>query len=285
VTTLVEKGAPIAVIAPSGICDPARLEAGLAIARAAGHDLRPFPGMRQPHRYLSAPDDVRLAQLIEAFRSPDYAAVWLARGGYGLTRLLPLLPDDLPIKPVIGFSDGTALFSALHVRGFPLVHGPVVHSLPITDPASCDALFDVLAGARPPLTGAAWRGGAAAGPVIGGNLAMFAALCGTPWQIDTHGAIVILEDVGEAPYRVDRMLQQLVSAGGLHGAAGVAFGQFTGCAPPADATWTLRDVLLEGIPEGVPVMGDLAVGHGGSNRAFVWGAAASFGSTGVEFTC
>lgn len=270
----------VSVVAPCGISDPKRLADGFAIARAAGVELRAPEPLERPLRYLAADDDTRLAQLVAALRDPDTAAVWVSRGGYGLTRLLPRLPDDLPNKPIIGFSDVTALFAALWRRpGARLVHGPVLHSLPITDAPSKAHLWDVLAG-RPttPLTGETLAPGRAGGVLIGGNLAVLAALCGTPWQLDTTGAILVLEDVGEAPYRIDRLLVQIAQAGLLRGVAGVALGRFESCAPPAGATWTLRDVLVEALaPLGVPVVAELPIGHGAANHAFPWGARAEIG--------
>ncbi len=273
---MVPRGTPIAVVAPAHAYDPARLEAGLAIARDHGHDLHLFPDTLRPHRYFAASDPHRLAQLVEALTDPAFGAVWIARGGSGTTRLLSRVPwADLPPRAVIGFSDVVALHAGLWAAGRgPAIHGPVVHSLSSTDEASLTHLFALLEGGGDPvLEGEAWVPGAAEGPLLGGNLCVLATLCGTPWQLDARGAILVLEEVGEAPYRVDRALQQLASAGALAGVAGVALGTFTGCAPPADATWTLREVLLEHLgPLGVPVVGDLPIGHGPRNRAFVWGA-------------
>lgn len=272
---LVRPGQPIAVVAPCGVHDPERLERGMAMIRTAGHVLAPFPDLLRPVRYLASDDDQRAGQLMEALSSPDYAAVWIARGGYGLTRILDRLdPRRILSKPVIGFSDVTALFAALHPRGLgPLVHGPVLHSLPITEPGSVEHLLDLLAG-RPlePLVGEPWIDGVAEGPLVGGNVALLAALCGTPWQLDARGCVLVLEEVGEAPYRVDRMLQQLGSAGVFDGVVGVAVGDLVDCRVPDGASFTIRDVVLEHIGGlGVPVVGGLPIGHGARNRAFVWG--------------
>lgn len=276
---LVPRGAPIAVVAPCGICDPDRLEAGLQILRDAGHDPRPYPGMQRPWRYLAGEDDHRAAQLVDALTSPDWAAVWIARGGYGLTRILERVPfADLPRRPVLGFSDVTALLGPLHAAGAgPALHAPVVHSLPITDEASRAHLFDLLDGRpTPALDGATWVQGEARGWLCGGNLCLLAATCGTRWQLDARGAILVLEEIGEAPYRVDRMLRQLVEAGVFQGVVGVAVGELVGCRPPEGADWTLADVVLDHLrPLGVPVVGDLPIGHGARNRAFPWGARAT----------
>jgi len=271
---LVPAGAPIAVVAPSGAHNVARFEAGLDIARGLGFELRPTPGLLQPHRYLAAPDEVRLAHLQAALTDPDVAAVWAARGGYGLTRII----DDLDTRgidhrPVIGFSDLTALFCAVRGTEATCVHGPVVHSLPQTDEASLDHLARLLTGrALAPLAGTPWVDGDAAGPMVGGNLCLLAATCGTRHQLDAAGTVLVLEEIGEPAYKVDRMLQQLVSAGVLRGVAGVALGEFTDCRVPEGSDYAVREVLLDHLePLGVPVLAGLPIGHGSANHAFVWG--------------
>jgi len=263
---------PIAVVAPSGAYQVQKYEAGLEIASAAGFDLRPFPDMLQPHRYLASSDEHRLEQLVNALRSPEFAAVWLVRGGYGITRLLSKLPSDLPAKPVIGFSDTTALFAALPAA-FPRVHGAMLHSLPATDNPSREELFHWMrTGESPTLQGEPWIAGVAEGRLCGGNLAMFASLAGTPFQAHTQGTILLLEDIGEAPYRIDRMIQQLLDSGFFAGVRGVGFGEFSGCHPPDGTTWSLKEVLLDQIGRlGIPVVGNLPFGHGSANRPFVWG--------------
>jgi muramoyltetrapeptide carboxypeptidase len=137
-------------------------------------------------------------------------------------------------------------------------------------------LFALLEGAdRFLLEGEAWVNGSAEGPLVGGNLTLLASLCGTRHQLDARGAILVLEDFAEAPYRIDRMLQQLRSARALDGIHGVVLGDFVKCDPPAGATWGLRDVLLDHLGSlGVPVLAGLPIGHGERNRAFVWGARA-----------
>lgn len=277
---MIPTGSTIAVVAPASAFQPEKLEAGLAIARAAGHELVVFDGVLEPHRYLASDDATRRAHLVRALTDPAFSAVWAVRGGYGVTRLLDDLPwHQFPPRPVIGFSDLTPLLDALRVRcGSPVVHGPVLHSLGATDAPSRAHLFDLLAG-RPtaPLEGTAWVGGTACGPLVGGNLAMIAATMGTPFQLDTTDAILMLEDVGEAPFRIDRMLTQLRSGGLLDGLAGVALGEWPGCQPRTDL-WRLEDVLLEHLGGlGVPVVADLPIGHGAANRALPLGARATLG--------
>ncbi len=276
---MIAPGTPIAVVAPCGAYNPERLDAGLRIIAERGHAPQPFPGIETRWRYLAGDDEHRASQLIEALTSPEYGAVWIARGGSGLPRILHRLPfAELDARPVIGFSDVTSLLSALDLAGsWPLIHGPVVHSLSITDAESVDHLFDLLAG-RPleALQGETWVEGTASGRLVGGNICVLAACCGTPWQLDARDAILVLEEIGEPAYRLDRLLQQLDSAGILNGVAGVAVGQLHNCRVPDGADYSIEDVArdhLEG--RGIPVIGDLPIGHAGANRAFEWGAKAT----------
>lgn len=276
---LLPANARIAVVAPCGIYGEERFQAGLAMIRAAGYDPAPVGDLLQPHRYLAADDTIRAEHLIAALTAPEWQAVWVARGGYGLTRLLDRLPwQTLRARPLLGFSDVTALHTALVQRGLgPAVHAPVVHSLRDTSPASLRWLWTLLAGgALPAIPGQTWVHGEATGALVGGNLCLLAATCGTPNQLDTRGKILLLEEVGEPAYRVDRMLQQIKSAGLLDAIAGVALGTFTDCRAPADAGWSLDDVLREFVADlGVPVVAGLPIGHGPDNHAVVLGAPAT----------
>lgn len=271
---ILPSGAPIAVVAPSHAFDDDKFAAGVHLARQAGCNLVIPEVLQRPHRYFAQDDDARAAALLHALTHPGYAAVWAVRGGSGVTRLLSRLPlADLPPRPVIGFSDLTALQNPLCRRSV-MVHGPVLHSLADTDPDDRTHLFDLLAG-RPtaPLTGTMWSAGDATGRIVGGNLTLLAATCGTPWQVRGRGTLLFLEEIGETPYRVDRLLTQLRDAGVFRGVRGVLLGTFTGCDAPRSATWSLDDVLREHLlPLGVPVLAGLPTGHGVRNRALPLGA-------------
>ena len=120
--------------------------------------------------------------------------------------------------------------------------------------------------------------------MIGGNLTVLASLMGTPWALDTRGAIVLLEDVAEHPYRLERALCQLLDAGGLRGAAAIALGDFYRCRPDSGA-YTLGDVFKEHLePLGIPVIFGLPVGHSVHNYAFVHGARGVLDSAGITFS-
>ncbi len=280
-------GARVAVVAPSHAFDEGKLARGMAIARDRGFVLDVFPDLHHPHRYLAADDARRLDHLRTALASPDHDAVWMVRGGSGMGRLLRALdPASLRPKWVVGFSDATSLLCRLHGHpGWSLVHGPVLHSLPDTDAPSTEALFSLLAGEPPaPWPGAAWLDGVAEGPVAGGNLTVLASTCGTPWQPDLRGHVLLLEDIGEAPYRLDRCLRQLLDAGMFDGVAGIGVGEHVSCAPPPGASWTLRDVYAEAAaPLGIPLVGGLPFGHGATNRAFRWGDRVRLSPEGLAF--
>lgn len=269
---------PVAVVAPCHAYDPVKFEAGLALARRAGFTLEVFPNLLQPYRYFASPPAQRAAQLIEALTAPGYGAVWLVRGGSGMMQLLPSL-EGVALRsdrPVIGFSDATALFSVLDRRGAgPIVHGPVLHSLTGTDEADVGDLFSLLRDGMGPIrwSGTPYVTGQAEAPIVGGNLCMIASLCGTPHQLDTTGRILLLEEVGEHPFRLERMLTQLKLAGLFDDVRAVGLGDVGDV--PADATYTMRDVVMDTLgPLGVPVLADLPVGHRERNQAFVWGSRA-----------
>ena len=276
-------GARIGVFAPSGRFDPDRLEEGIALVESWGFEVVRAPGLHAAHRYLAGTDHERLEGIRWALTDPDLDACWMARGGYGLTRLLDRIPwEEVVPRPVIGFSDGTALLVALHgALGLPSIHGPVLHSVADgTDETSQAHLKALLQGeGMGPLQGELLFGHAqettASGPLVGGNLCMLTALCGTRWQLNAEGCILLLEDVAEPPYRVDRMLQHLHMSGVFDGVVGVAIGDLKGCSPPENADWTLADLLREQLsPLGIPVVVGLGVGHGDTNLAFVHGGMA-----------
>ncbi len=294
-------GARIAVVAPAGaVAGPSgegadRLDAGIEVLRSWGYEPVPGPHLRGRHRdYFAGTVPERAADLRWALTDPTIDAVAFARGGFGTAQLLPFLPwDRLDERAVIGFSDATALLVALGARTGSRrprgVHGPVVSSLGglpggrELEAASVAALRDLLAGGGPgKLSGRLLAGpdGAVSGQVVGGNLTVLASLAGTPWALRAAGAIVVLEDVGEAPYRIERAVGQLVDSGALRGAVGVAIGEMDGCGDPA----TVEAALLARLGSlGVPIVGGLPVGHGTRNRAFPIGARGRLGPDGLVF--
>ena len=271
--------ARIALVAPSGSFDPERLEAGRALVASWGYTLVSAPHLGARHRVTAGTVAQRQADLSWALTASDIDAVWFARGGWGTMDLLDGLPwSAMDGRPVLGFSDATALFTAMDRLGIPgAVHAPVLHSLADhTDPASREAVRVMLkdgSTVRLPgqhLCGPAW---AVSGRVIGGNLCVLASLAGTPWALRAGGAIVLLEDVGEPAYRIDRLLAQLIHSGALDGAVGIVLGTFTNCALPPGADWTLEDLVADRLaPLNIPVIAGVPVGHGPVNRPWRHGA-------------
>ncbi len=278
------EGARIAIVAPSGIFDPDRLAASCDLVTSWGFTPVEAPNLRARHRYTAGTAAERAADLRWALTAPDVDAVWFARGGYGTIHLLPLLPwNAIAPRPVIGFSDATALFCAMADRGLGhAVHGPVLHSL--ADHASArsqEHLRRLLTGERqtdehPPLTHLAGPAAPIHGPLAGGNLCVLASLVGTPWLQNMRGCVLLLEDLHESPYKLDRLITQLRVSGALDGLTGVVLGEFLRCDPPPGADWTLRELLSDLLsPLGVPVYADAPIGHGATNHAIVLGAPAS----------
>lgn len=269
-------GARIGVFAPSGIFDPARLAVGFELLREWGYEPVAAPNIYEKYMFMAGADALRQSDMLWALTDPSLDAAWMARGGYGLGRILAGFPwEKVPSRPVVGFSDGTLLMLALRQRaGLAGVHGPVLQSLPDwADEDSRKHLRRLLAGERRAgMRGRVLVAGEAEGPLVGGNLCCLASVAGTPFAVDARGCVLVLEDVGEAPYKVDRLLVQLRDSGALDGVVGVAVGRLTDTRVPEGADWTMDQVWLDLLgPLGVPVLVDLPIGHDPQNIAFLHG--------------
>lgn len=271
-------GARVALVNASSAVAADRLGPALDAVKALGLEPVPYPSCyaTSRHGYFAADDAQRARDVQAAFADDTIAGVLCLRGGYGAHRILPLLDlDAIARRPKLfaGYSDVTALHTAFHqVCGFVTYHAPMpasdyyqpVDELTMSQLRRC--LFGPLAGpvANPagrPLT--ALSHGSAMGRLCGGNLSLLAASLGTPWEIDTKGKLLFLEDVGEKVYRIDGMLTQLRNAGKFRDCAGVILGEWTDC-PPEDPerSLTLEEVFRELIvPAGKPVLSGLACGH------------------------
>ena len=261
----------VAVIAPASGFERGPFDAGLALLDAR-YRTEYGNGLFERRRYLAGSDDRRLAELHAALTDPGIRAVFCARGGYGATRLLRQLAASAPAgapKPLIGFSDITALHLWLQAYGRISIHGPVLTQLPRLSSATCTRLFDLLESVRPapPLAGTAtYVGGVAEGPLLGGNLSVFTRLLGTPYLPALDGAILLLEDQGERPYRLDRMWTHLQLAGVFERVRGIVLGSFTAC-EERGADYTSDEVLRElAASTGLPCAAGLPIGHGDVNE-------------------
>jgi muramoyltetrapeptide carboxypeptidase len=277
-------GDTVAVVAPAGPVPTERLDRGLEVLVSWGLQVREMPHVRGRHRdlpHLAAGDGERAADLADAWCVPDVAAVFCARGGYGGQRMVDLLDwDALAVagpKVLVGFSDVTALHQAFAARlGVATVHGPVVTSLGAGDDESRAHLRALLLEPESVLSLTpepvpALVPGRAEGILLGGTLALLAAEVGTPTAYPAAGGIVVLEDIGESPHRIDRMLTQLLRSGWFDGVRGVAVGRLSGCGPEDQVRGVLEDRLA---PLGVPVLTGLAVGHTDRNLAVPFGVPA-----------
>lgn len=262
----------VGIFAPAGIPDPEKLAAGLE--RLHGWGLESvFPGRDDPpERFLAAPDALRRQRLHELLADSRVDILLAARGGYGCARLLDGLdwPRFLERNlPLIGYSDLTALQAAAYARGYRRgVCGPMLAGDFARLPAAGETELPagVFASLRAALSGRSQtfpdleclRPGTAEGPLLPANLAVLASLVGTPHLPDLAGTILVLEDVGEAAYRIDRYLNQLDQAGSLRRVAGLVFGQFT---RTEDEHW-LPAVLADFAARiAGPVAAGLAFGH------------------------
>lgn len=278
-------GDTVAIVSPSGpILDRDRVDVGIDVLGSWNLDPVVMPHVHAQHGHLAGTDERRAGDLNAVLRDPDIRAIFAARGGYGATRILDLidwdaLADD-PI-PIVGFSDVTALLAAAWRRlRLVTIHGPSVSSLGSLESDAADHLRQLLFESGFEATIAGGRGlvpGRAQGRIVGGNLSILTSLLGTPDAPETDGAILFLEDVGEAPYRIDRMLTQLRRSRALGRVAGIAIGQFTRCEVPEDRpSLTVGDVLADCLAMlGVPTVTELPIGHIRTHLAFPHGAEAT----------
>jgi muramoyltetrapeptide carboxypeptidase len=278
------EGDLVRVIAPASPFDRGRFDKGVRVLEELGFRVSWRPDVFTSAAYLAGDDERRAQELTEAFDDPQVRGIVCARGGYGTPRLLARL-DFAALaknpKVFVGFSDVTALLLAFHRAGLVTFHGPMTTgrmSEAAFSREDKDSFAKTVGEAKPP--GVVGEGrvlvpGDAEGPLVGGNLALVAALCGTPWAPLAQGAILFLEDVGEKPYRIDRRLTPLEHAGVLGAAAGIAFGRFSGCENPADPSQKVDDLLVAFAKKiGKPAVAGLPFGHDGENRTLPVGVRA-----------
>jgi muramoyltetrapeptide carboxypeptidase len=280
------------------VSDPDRLALAVRTVKYFGLEPRFGRNVRRRNGYLGGTVEERLDDLHSMFRDPDVRAVFAIRGGYGSTQLLDRIDYGLirsNPKVFVGYSDITALHLAIHkFAGLVTFHGPILLSEftdytqkcfrkalfeaapigPVTNPPDANAL-------RPAHPLRTIRQGKVSGRLIGGNLTLASMLMGTPFEFDTKGRLLFLEDVDEQPYAIDRLLTQMRLAGKLQSAAGIVFGECSGCGPrefqPSfDSTLSLGEVLdaiLGGL--NVPVLSGLTIGHTGDQLTLPLGVMSS----------
>ncbi len=291
------RGDTIAIIAPASVPDKEKIDLAISRLEEMGFRVKVYGDLYRRWGYLAGDDETRAEELMQAVADPEVAAIFPARGGTGVTRLLDVLDYSLfrkHPKILAGFSDITALHSALQQQaGWVTFHSP--H--PMDGLGMSDGLTDLSArtfwravlaenytdrkqsGYEVPLTDnereriVTLAPGRAQGKLVGGNLALVCAVLGTPYEFDMTGSILLLEDVGELPYRIDRFLSQLRLAGKLDVLAGVILGQFTDCdAPEGKPTLSLAEIFdgyFGGL--GIPVVQNYPTGHTPDNATLPLG--------------
>ena len=269
-------GARVALVAPASAVPEEKLQPALDFVRTLGMEPVVYPSCYFANRdgYLAATDAQRASDLNSAFSDPTIDGVWCIRGGYGGHRILPLLDAEMIRKNPKwfgGYSDVTALHTFFNQTcGMATYHC----TMPSTEPNPNDytlsylkkALFGGLAGEISNPDGQKMTTlvpGKAEGLLCGGNLSLLAASLGTPWEIDTKGKILFLEDIGEKTYRLDSMLTQLRNAGKFRDCAGIILGAWTDCPPEyPEKTLELDEIFRQLItPAGKPTIVDLSCGH------------------------
>jgi muramoyltetrapeptide carboxypeptidase len=286
----IERGQTLGIVAPAGPVKRDLFERCVARLGDA-FKLRVAPSVTAPHppdvpSYLAAADDVRAAELNAMLADRDVRAILLARGGYGLMRILPRLDASAlrrDPKPIIGFSDATALLAWAYAAGVRGVHGPMVVQLDRLPADHVEHLIDLISSPRAPGV-RPWRlashgKGRYRGPLVAGNVTMYSLLVGTPWEVTVRGAIAIMEEVGERPYELDRYLTQLALTGELAQLAAVVVGDLTRCvdANPPTGVPDPDDAALQTVLErlhaaGTPAAVGAPIGHGDRNEAVPFGA-------------
>lgn len=263
-------GDTIGMAAPASPFDGKSFDAGLRVLESMGFKPVVPEGLFEKNGFLAGTDRHRADQLTRLFTDPAIDGIICARGGYGSMRILPLLDADVLSrhpKVFVGFSDITALIGFLVQRcGMTVFHGPSVTTLGDGNPQTRDCLLAALTRAEPmTLTaeaGETIHSGRAEGPFLCGNLTLFCHLTGTPFQPDLKGRILLIEDRGEAPYRIDRMLTQMRMAGCFQGLAGLALGSFTDCGSYRQINEIVAD-RLNGLD--IPMLAGFDAGHEGVN--------------------
>jgi muramoyltetrapeptide carboxypeptidase len=276
---VLRKGDCVGLVAPSSPFQQDTLEAGVHFLQEQGFVVRHLPDLLSRKRgFLAGGDDERADEIRKMFEDPEVQAVFAVRGGYGAQRILDRLDADLMRKSpkiFLGYSDATCLLTFLHQKArLVCFHGPLVNEMGFLSEVTRTFLVRLLTCAEPlgplPFGDLRWiRKDLARGPIVGGNLSLLCSTLGTAWELETDGRILFLEDRGEKPYRVDRMLLQLRQAGKLSSLAGLLFGEFqvdSNEEPQVSDKKAMDEVLHENTRGlGVPVACGLPLGHGKHN--------------------
>ena len=271
----------IGIVSPAGSVNKEKIEAAITFLESHDYKVKLGASVFAEEGYLAGTDQQRADDINAMFADEDVKMILCTRGGYGAARILGLLDYAMIArnpKPLIGYSDITALHIVLGEKcGFTTIHGPMVSSLTssnLATPYTLDNFFRGMNGEYPsgeiPMPEGkkleAVIPGRAEGVIRGGNLTLIASLVGTPYELKGDGALLLLEEIGEKPYRIDRMLNQLLQNGLFNRVNGILLGDFLNCEADTEGTFSLDDVLKHYAElSGKPVIRGVPAGHGKHN--------------------
>jgi len=269
-------GDTIGIVAPAGSFDPKIFSQGLSTLESLGFRTRVSDEIFEKTGYLAGNDAQRARLVNRLFKDPAVNAIVCARGGFGSLRILPLVDFNVireNPKVFIGFSDISALLTSITSRsGLVSFHGPNVTTLAKAPEMTRNTLLGAISSEEPlelqPANGVAIQAGRAQGPIIGGNLTTLCHLLGTPFQAGFKDQILLFEDRGEAPYRIDRMVSQMKLAGCFEGIAGLVLGSFEDCGTQ-DGIYQIFKEHFQDTP--IPILAGFDIGHGKQNMTIPFG--------------
>jgi len=273
-------GDTIGIVSPAGPFDPEKFMKGKTVLESMGFQTFFDEGIFQKHGFLAGTDIQRSDQVNRLFADPTVQAIACARGGYGSMRILSFLDfETIQTHPKIflGFSDISALLSVLYDQcGLVTFHGPVVTTLAYATDKTVMAMKTALTSVAPleliPEDGTVIKPGVCSGILAGGNLTTLCHLVGTPYAPDFKGKILLLEDVGEMPYRIDRMLTQMKLAGCFNGIAGLILGAFKECGHLNEIVEIFDNIFEDA---DIPILAGFDMGHGEHNLTIPMGLGAT----------
>ena len=273
-------GHTIGIVAPASPFDRNKFNDGIRFLTDRGFHVHVRDEIFSRSGYLAGNDALRARLINEMFADPDIDAIWCARGGYGSLRILSLI-DYSAIsacpKPFIGSSDITALLTVFSVRcRMPVFHGPMIVSFADADDETCQAAVEIFNMNRHWTVSAepchVIQPGSTSGPVIGGNLTTLSHLIGTPFEPDLSGRLLFIEDIGEAPYRIDRMLTQMKLGGRLAKINGLILGNFSDCGNYEEICSIVDSIFSD---QELPILAGIPAGHGPRNIMLPMGVEAT----------
>jgi muramoyltetrapeptide carboxypeptidase len=282
-------GDTIGIAAPASPFDAELFNRGIEVIKSMGFQAFLPKDIWHNNGYLAGSDVHRAQQLNSLFSNPSIHAVVCAKGGYGAMRILPHLNYEAIEKNpkiIVGFSDITALLNTLNTKcRLATFHGPLITTLANATQEAKDALYAVLAGDKPiqyiVKKGMVVRSGTVTAPLAGGNLCTLCHLLGTDYQPDFDGHILFLEDNGEKPYRIDRMLTQMKMAGMFDNLAGLLLGTFSNCGDTKELVRIAEDIFND---ESVPILAGFDAGHIRKNLTLPFGIPATLDANGCTLT-